>query len=80
MENGSVMAKPNPAWRKRADPSPWTPDEDAKIVEMTALGVGFHEHTIAAILPGRTAGQAIERRYQLRAGGIPAQAPKGKAT
>lgn len=44
----------------------WTDQEDATLVEMAQLGVGLHPDMVAAVLPARTVGQAIERRYQLR--------------
>jgi hypothetical protein len=62
------MAKPPKSWRNRPQPRPWKAEEDRVIIELTALGVGLHQHVLDASLPGRTFSEVIDRRLALREG------------
>jgi hypothetical protein len=53
---------------KRPPSHPWTEAEDAKIVEMTRLGVS--NHLWETELPGRRFSEIAERRLELREQGV----------
>lgn len=61
------MPRPR-SWNQRPAVRPWQPAEDATLIEITRLDIGLHDHVLQASLPGRSFGEAVERRYVLMQG------------
>jgi hypothetical protein len=51
------------AWKQRPTPLPWTPEEDAKLEDMTRLGVVSEAWPVQ--LPNRRFYEIVERRLEL---------------
>lgn len=61
-------ARPNPAWRKRPESRPWTDAEDAIVIDIAKCGVA--SWAWGTPIEGRTDGEIIERRFELREAGL----------
>lgn len=60
--------KPNPAWKARPAPSPWTPDEEAELANMCRCGLSVDYYKTA--LPRHDFGTILEKRLTMREAGM----------